>query len=201
MPILTGVIASGISGNLTPPWSPEGAYDALALVSVSSNVSSISFNGIPSGYKSLEIRGVMQVERTTYGVAESRIQFNGDTGVNYSSHLLQGYNGGERAASQTSDPWIDFGFGAVAATNTGNQSTPNWGSFVMTIPDYSNTSKFKSLKVLAGNDMNGSGYSGVAGRIAHVSGHWRNFAPIQSFTISSDFPMRPGTQFAIYGVK
>jgi hypothetical protein len=50
-PILTGVIASGISGHLTPPWSPEGAHDALATVTLSASAASITFAGIPSGYK------------------------------------------------------------------------------------------------------------------------------------------------------
>jgi hypothetical protein len=88
-PILTGVIASGISGHLTPPWSPEGAYDALATVTLSTATASIEFAGIPSGYKHLQIRFIARSDYAGYADG-IKFQFNGDTGSNYSDHSLYG---------------------------------------------------------------------------------------------------------------
>ena len=90
-PILTGIIASGISGHLTPPWSPEGAYDALATVTVgSTSLSSIVFSGIPTGYKHLQVRYIVKSARTGNPLDELNLRFNGDTGTNYAQHALAG---------------------------------------------------------------------------------------------------------------
>ena len=35
-PIIKGIVASGISGHLIPPYSPTGSYDALAVYTVPS---------------------------------------------------------------------------------------------------------------------------------------------------------------------
>ena len=86
MPIL-GIMASQISGHL---WAPEGAYDALSTVTLSTTTASIEFAGIPTGYKHLQVRGFAQCNRATYGTDDIKLRFNGDSGSNYSYHALRG---------------------------------------------------------------------------------------------------------------
>ena len=60
MPIL-GIIASSFRSAA----GPVGAYDALATVTVGSGgVSSITFAGIPTGYKHLQIRQIAKSTNT-----------------------------------------------------------------------------------------------------------------------------------------
>jgi len=183
-PILTGIIASGISGNLTPPWSPEGGYDALATVTLSATASSITFAGIPTGYKHLQIRSISYASNGSY----LRMQFNGDTGSNYSWHLLGGNGSSAYTDVGTSDT-------SMAGPSQANSANIFCGT-ITDVLDYANTNKYKTVRFLGGKDQNGSG------GISLNSGSWRNTAGVNSITFFSsgvDFPAY--TQFALYGVK
>ena len=73
MPIL-GVIASGISGHLTPPW-PDNSYYQIGTTTVGAGgSSSITFSSIPATYTHLQIRGIAS---NTANVNEGyRFRFN-----------------------------------------------------------------------------------------------------------------------------
>jgi hypothetical protein len=174
-PILTGVIASGISGNLTPPWSPEGAYDSLATVTVpSGGLASVTFAGIPTGYKHLQLRMSNTVGAT--------IRFNGDTTTsNYRYHVLVG-----------------TGTNAIAATTANNAYSPAGGTTgttveILDILDYANTSKNKTLRSLGG-------FGDVSTGEAYITSNlWMSTAAINSITMTASFPQN--SQFSLYGVK
>jgi hypothetical protein len=197
-PILTGIIASGISGHLTPPWSPEGAYDSLATITVGSTaVSSITFSGIPTGYKHLQIRTFSRNNANSGGGAEEnmRMRFNGDSGENYSSHAIIG-NGSSASAwafDASNDNDILLSYGTIPMSN----ATANvFGAQIIDILDYTNSNKFKTIKSIGGVDKNGSGYSNFS------SGNWRSLNSINSILL---FPQAgafvQNSQFALYGVK
>lgn len=199
MPIL-GIWASQISGHL---WAPEGAYDALATVTVpSGGVASISFAGIPSGYKHLQIRFIAQ-SNYSYPVDDAYIRFNADSSAVYSSHALMGDGGTAYAGSTTSQTSSQIAYGTVGTTS-GNGSTASWGAFVLDVLDYSNVSKYKTIRTLSGNDCNGTGLAGLGGRIGLTSGLWQSTSAINSLEIicaggSRNFQQY--SQFALYGVK
>jgi hypothetical protein len=193
-PIIPGVIASGISGHLTPPWSPEGAYDALATVSLSTATASVTFAGIPSGYKHLQIRGL---HRATVGAGDGTtyIQFNGDTGSNYSRHRLYGYGGG-------GSPGTDTESGATAASIGHSMgATPSLQSFTATIVDvldYSSTVKNKTIRAITGTDLNGD----ASGALFYNNGAWYNTSAVNSITITTNqTAFATYSSFALYGVK
>lgn len=186
-PILTGVIASGISGNLTPPWSPEGGYDALATAIVpAGGASTITFSGIPQTYKHLQIRYVAQGSSPDIAV-----QYNGDTGLNYSRHYFYGTGSSALAGGnpRSSNNWVEYGY---IPTATGNI----FGVGVTDLLDYRNPNKFKVNKTICGYDNNSAGY------IIMYSGAWYSTDPITSMTIS-DFSgtFVENSQFSLYGVK
>jgi hypothetical protein len=183
-----GIYASQISGHL---WAPNGAMDALATVTVGSTaLATITFAGIPQGYRNLEIRAISRCTQAAGG-SDMWIRFNGDTGSNYSYHLLQGNGSSAVAASGSSQTYIR------------NQSTVD-GSYsnifqasIFTITDYASTSKNKTLRGLTGFDANGDGH------IRELSGAWYN----SSSAITSIDIIANGTtfsqysQFALFGVK
>ena len=186
-PILTGVIASGISGNLTPPWSPEGAYDSLATITVGSTaVSNIEFAGIPTGYKHLQVRATMMcsaVNNMYMQVGNGSV----DTGANYSWHQLYG----DGSSANTNG-----GSGQTLGIIGYNYNTTYPNTSIIDIVDYADTSKFKTWKSLAGTETNGGGF------ITFWGGNWRSTSAISTIRITAgtgNFTQH--ASFALYGVK
>jgi hypothetical protein len=179
-------MASQISGHL---WAPAGAYDALATVTVpSGGASSITFAGIPSGYKHLQIR-IIGLGNTA---ASGLMRFNGDTGSNYSWHALYGDGSTAAATAETSSGYvIGNGFGSGPSSSTIPFVT------ITDILDYASTSKNKTVRSLDATDKNGSGY------MVLLSGNWRNSASaISTITIAPNSGnYTQYSQFALYGVK
>jgi hypothetical protein len=183
MPIL-GIMASQISGHL---WAPDGAYDALATVTLTATTASITFAGIPNTYKHLQIRFIAR------GASGGGIltTLNSDTGANYSYHSLTGDGATASANSGVSASNMLF------VRNGGIQTAAStFSAGVIDLLDYSNTNTNKTLRTLNGGDANGSG------NIQLESGSWRNTAAINSATLThngSGFAQY--SQFSLYGVK
>lgn len=200
-PILTGVIASGISGHLTPPWSPEGGYDALATVTLSTSASSITFSGIPQGYKHLQIRLLNRfIASGDYGYGG--VRFNGDTGTTYDYHHLYGVGGGQALAyAAINQNWMR----AASVIPGDAMLTNNFGVAIYDILDYSSSSKLKTVRSFNGFDNNGTGGTDtIKGFIDFGSGLWRNTAPITSITLGDSggtYDLAQYSTAALYGVK
>ena len=172
------VVAAGYAG-------PFGAYDALASVTVGATaVSSISFDGVPSGYKHLQIRGSLLGSSTNDDVTA---QFNGLTS-GYSLHELRGNGATVVSTSGTNTSFVYVGTNALTTT------FPT--VFVMDILDYANTSKSKISRVLQGKDSNGGGTFSVFSGLHHGT-----TAAITSIKISCGGTFTQYSSFALYGVK
>jgi len=186
MPIL-GIIASQISGKL---WQPDGAYDALATVTVgATSVASITFAGIPNTYKHLQVRGSVRGDYAGWGSAAMKFNSSNASYVEY--HSLYGDGSSAAAnASTASTAGIQFIY-----TNGTNASI--YTGFIADILDYTSTSKNKTVRSLSGNDLNGSGF------IRMFSGLWYA-TPEAINTIAITFPGQNITQysqFSLYGVR
>jgi hypothetical protein len=177
--------ASSASSSATPSaWAPEGAYDSLGTVTLSTATPSVTFSGIPSGYKHLQIRGTL----LTSGATNPSFNFNGDTGSNYAWHHLWGT--GVSAAS-------NYGSGQTFMYFNYNPSTSYPSSFVIDILDYASTTKYKTSRTLAGSDTNGG-----TSEIAIWSGLWQNTNAITSITLNgAGVNFTQYSSFALYGVK
>jgi hypothetical protein len=185
MPIL-GIMASQISGKL---WAPEGAYDALATVTLSASTASITFAGIPTGYKHLQIRAIGK--STTTNDQDLYWRYNGDTSAAYSIHYLLGNGAGVFSAGSGSNTFVRTNNFLPRSTYTSI-----YGATVIDILDYASSSKNKTSRHLTGDDNNG------AGAMILDSGCWYNTAPITSILLypgSGNFDTY--SSFALYGVK
>jgi len=176
-----GIMASQISGHLYD--GPFGAYDSLAAVTLSSTATSITFAGIPTGYKHLQLRTTI-LNNATGGI---NIQYNSDTGSNYTYHQLYGIG----SSSALSNAGTSQTSGYIAYNNAAG-SYPTVA--VVDILDYQNTNKYKTHRSLAGTDVNGSG-----GALTFFSGLWLNTAAISSITLLGTF--QTYSSIALYGVK
>jgi len=186
-PIL-GIFASQISGRLTP----LNGFVSIATTTVGAGgSSSITFTGIPQVYKHLQLRMIGRSSRNQnsgYAV----INFNSDTGANYSQHSVQGDGASAAAAGSgsVSYPTLLLFPGALRSANI-------FGVGVLDVLDYTNTNKNKTLRVLDGYDSNG------AGLIELGSGAWYNTNAVTSITITefngNNFVQN--SQFALYGIQ
>jgi len=183
-----------LAGNTTwNPWSPDGAYDSLATVTVGTAVSSITFAGIPNTYKHLQIR---LSARVTGSTTDSNIvaYFNADTTAgNYPQHVLYGEGSAASSGYSPNDPNL-----AIGRTPGASSSANIFGLGVADILDYTNTNKNKTVRALSGQDQNGSGI------VLLNSGLWRSTVAISTITLSAQSGngnLAQYSQFALYGVK
>lgn len=187
MPIL-GTIASQVPANL-----PIGSYESIQTVNGTGSSGSITFTSIPQTYKHLQLRYISRTTQNAPGYAETdvRIQFNGDTGANYSHHKAIGTGSATITASGVASTNQIITWSAIAS---GASNVYTHG--VIDFLDYSSTSKYKTARALHGQDFNGGG------NILLVSGLWRNTAAISSIsmTLYSD-SFTTASSFALYGIK
>ena len=177
---------SSASNSVTPAFPVIGSYDALASTTLSSTASTVTFSGIPTGYKHLQIRYSL----TAAGAADTTIRFNGDAGSNYSSHLLRGNAsaGLAQAYSYTSQSsaFVQFNIGY------------NTSVAVIDILDYQNINKNKTIRSIAGWD-NGTSSNG---EMDLWSGAWYNTGAITSLVLTAaTTTFSVNSTFALYGVK
>lgn len=200
--ISTGVKRSKV-WDQSAVYSPT-AYDSIATVSISSDTNTITFSSIPQTYKHLQLRAITRsaYNSTSVGQSNYSIQFNSDSGANYSSHGL--YGNGTSALSYGSSsqnrilmdqPWSNpGGFGAGTILNP----------VIIDILDYQNTNKYKTMKMLSGFNANSTSTNQI---VAFRSGAWYSTSAITSITLDatagpySDGPFAANTQWALYGIK
>jgi len=195
MPI-PGIVASQITGHLS-----TNSYESIQTVTVGSGgQASISFTSIPSTYKHLQIRGFLQSDRNNYPIENALMTFNGDTGSNYSAHYIYaGVTAGtQQIITGSTTSATNIILNDVAGATAGGQ----FGASVIDILDYANTNKYKTIKYLAGNDINNLVLN-YSGQIAFGSGNWRNTNAITNISISvqSSTGFTQYSSFALYGIK
>ena len=168
------------------------SYFSIATTTLSSS-NTIEFTSIPQTYTHLQIRGIARGAVVGTGFHQAYMQFNSDTGANYSTHYLSG-----DGASASSSATASSDFITIAAIPGTNNTASVFGGFVLDILDYTNTNKYKTTRSLAGADANGSGYAWFS------SGNWRNTNAITSIRLYANTGSNVFAQyssFALYGVK
>ena len=163
------------------------SYESIATLNGDGSTASITFSSIPSTYKHLQIRA-----NFITNVAGNSVSWraNGDTASNYADHTLSG--SGTVASANYSVPATSAQFfGAQSGTST---TYPN--VVIFELIDYASTTKYKTARIFAGVDENGSG------EVALFSGLWMSTSAVNSLTIrmSSSF-FKTSSTFSLYGIK
>ena len=160
-------------------------YEPIATTTLGSAASSITFSSIPATYTDLRISFTCTAANAGEDIA---LQYNGDTGNNYSFTHLSG--SGSAASSGR-------------ATNFGNWRISHIGVYTDTVIPITMQvdifsyagSTFKTGLSAASGDKNGSGY------VARNVGLWRNTAAITSLTLSCVANFSIGSTATLYGIK
>jgi hypothetical protein len=185
---LLGILASSYLA------APATSYESIATVTVGSGgASNVEFTSIPATYKHLEIRFIGRTTRSDT-IDDLFVQVgNGsvDTGSNYASHRLYATGSSVGAGSSTNQTQWNWYNELTAAT----ASASVFGIGVISILDYADTNKYKTGRILGGNDNNGSGY------IEYHSGLWRSTSAITNIKFTANNNFVQYTHFALYGIK
>jgi len=196
---------SGVNANGTGPssaasnsvvvaslFAPSGAYDSIATASPSAGTSYIDFTSIPSTYTHLQIRGIARSNDASAGNNLGiYARFNSDSGSNYAFHFLTGNGstaGAAALASQTEMFWN-------AVNPRGGDTANVYSANVIDILDYANTNKYKTVRTLSGDDLNGSGV------VRLNSALWMSTAAVSSIRIFMEGNFAANSQLALYGIK
>jgi hypothetical protein len=171
-----------------------GSYDAIGTAVVGSGgQSTITFSSIPGTYKHLQLRAIARDTGTTYGTGlQIQLRMNSDTASNYAYHVIRG-QGASVVASATASAnsmYVSYYPGSASS------NTEKYGVSVIDILDYANTNKYKTVRCLSGDDLNGSG------TVAFTSGLWLSTNAITSILLlPNDVSFAQYSQFDLYGIK
>jgi hypothetical protein len=185
-----------LAGNTTwSPWEPDGAYDALATVTVpSGGLASIVFAGIPNTYKHLQIRYLSRSTRSGSSTDSMSIRFNGDTGSNYARHYLYGDGSSASAGASTTQTLSNIGTQSAASA-----SANIFGVGIVDIFDYTSSAKNKTIRCLSGVDLNGAGDIQLSSGLYFATPVAINAITFLAQSGSANFAQH--SQFSLYGVK
>lgn len=175
--------------------SISASGDARTLISevvTSGSQASVTFSGIAATYRDLEIRvrGRGDTAATTVTVL---LQFNSDTGTNYSAQHQRTVSTAtdfSQVTGQTSIPLQEI----PAASATANHS----GGVIVTVLDYRGTTFFKTAIAELGGSVGTGGFTQEA---AVHSGQWLSTAAINAIKVflSAD-KFADGSVVSLYGL-
>jgi hypothetical protein len=167
------------------------SYESIASYNGTGSSGVITFSSIPSTYKHLQIRAILRGS-SAHTANGTNMNYNSDTGANYTLHRLIGDGASASADGYTARSGAWFGLEVDA-----NASANIYGAAVVDILDYTNTNKYKTSRSMGAYDLNGSG------QINYASALWLNTAAITSITITAAFGgnWTTGSSFALYGIK
>jgi hypothetical protein len=180
---MLGIMASSISG------SKSSSYESIATFTPTTGTS-VSFTGIASTYKSLQLRVIGFA--ATASDSALQLTMNNDTAANYVRHRLKGNGTAASADGTTAQTYISLGDSTLGITTT------NPYVYIIDIIDYASTSKYKTVKIMSGSDRNGSGVINLN------SGLWQSTSAINRLdvgVVASGDNFATGTSIALYGIK
>jgi hypothetical protein len=156
-----------------------GTYSLINSTTLGSAQSSVTFSPIPGTFTDLVlvIAGV-----TTSGTEAVGVQFNSDTGSNYSRTVL--FGNGSTAASIRDSNSTNSALGVLDSATQGNT--------IYHFMDYANTTTFKTF-IARGNVASEQTRAAV--------GLWRSTSAITSITVLVSTSFASGTNFKLYGIE
>jgi hypothetical protein len=166
-----------------------GTYTLISSQTLGSAAASVTFSSIPNTYTDLVL--VMSATTTLDG-RDFRLQFNSDTGTNYSSTYMGAYT------SATSGRNTSLGY--IQIGNFIGTSSVYPAVTITNILDYANTTTFKT-SLTRQNQFQINVNSGYSETLAQVN-LWRSTSAITSVTASlSNSTYTSGSTFKLYGIE
>ena len=160
-------------------------YVALATQTLGTAAASVTFSSIPQGYTDLVLVITAQASVST----NLQMQFNGSSAAYYSNTGIRGY-------SSTADSFRQTNLSSMTLTTVEDIGNPNT-NIIINIPNYSNTTTFKTALVRANQATAG---------VEAIVGLWRGTTGSDTPAITSitllpgSGNLNVGTTFTIYGI-
>lgn len=174
--------------------APATAFESIATATGTGSSGTITFSSIPSTYQHLQIRGIVR-DTSTGTIASSMSIRTGttsvDTGTNYARHRLSGNGSTVTAQGFSSETSVTI----PSLVPNGSTTADIVGVFIIDIHDYAASSKYKTIRALAGQDRNG------VGEIHLASGLWMSTSSIGTISLFTSNNFTTTSTFALYGIK
>jgi hypothetical protein len=163
-----------------------GSYESIQTVNVGSGgTTTITFSSIPSTYSHLQVRVIARSTGTSLAGLYMSINSSVDPVI---GHYLVG-DGSTVTAAANGNKQYGWAIGSSQLANT-------FTAEVIDILDYANTNKNKTVRSLAGYELNGSG------GIALFSGLFNTTVAINALNIYLPTGnLAQYSSFALYGIK
>lgn len=179
--------------SFAPAYVLEGNYYSIATVTVpSGGASTVTFAGVPQGYKHLQIRAIGKMTSTGGSGDEPwPFRFNGDSSASYTSHMIYGIGSGSAYGYANANNTTTTFYGLpYSGSNIG------WGALIMDVLDYSSNTKTKTVRALSGFDSNGSGDILLGSSLYNKTDAITSISCTSAYGVFAEY-----SQFALYGVK
>jgi hypothetical protein len=186
--LLLGVVQAQAAGDVS-----FGSYDLLATEILTSSAASVTFSSLgdyAADYQHLQLRYTVRHADSTAGVPDLLVRLNGDTGSNYSWHMLFGNGSSVSSFAATSTSSMRIG-----ATPKNSETLGAFEAGVTDILDPFETTKYTTIRPLSGRAQ-------TTNFIGLFSGSWRNVNSLTSITLLPDSSnLITGSRFSLYGIK
>jgi len=159
-------------------------YTSIATTTLGSDTGIVTFASISGSYTDLIL--VCKTAKNGGGAGTLRLQFNSDTGSNYSYTRIFGDGTSAYSDRGTSET------GAGVAI-LGDVVISSAGTFIVQLQNYSNSSTYKTA-ISRGSDSAG-------GYVSAYASLWRSTSAINRIDIYSTTNLRSGSTFTLYGIK
>jgi hypothetical protein len=156
-------------------------YEKIATTTLGSAAASTTFSTISGSYTDLVLIASIKGSTNDEPVL---IEFNSDTGSNYSQTLIYGTGSAVGSQRQTSQTSMRIG--------SGNSNT-NFDTYIANVQNYSNSTTYKTV-------VSREASAGIV--VTATAGLWRSTSAITSILIKrSSGNIATGSTFTLYGIK
>jgi hypothetical protein len=194
MPIL-GVIASS---RLT---AAAGSYEFIAQAVPSGSTTTVTFSSIPQTYKHLELRYIGRNGRPRVADGFLNLKINNSFATYVQSMFYYGGISPNQPGEISFTPALE-GTGYYMGAAGGNANATAVGSGVISIMDYTNTTKLKTARCISGSTLN----STTVGWILHSTLTNNSTSAVTSLVIETvdsagGYNIGANSRFSLYGLK
>jgi len=165
-------------------------YELIAKSVLGSDAADVTLTSVPSTFDDVLLVASTRCVRAGNLVDGLRVEFNGDTGSNYSGRYLYG-DGSIAVSGVTATTYVYFGLipGSTSTSNTFSNAS-------LLIPNYAGSTN-KSVSVTSSHESNGStAYNWVS---AHLWSDTSAITSIRAFA-GSGGNLVSGSSFYLYGI-
>lgn len=170
-------------------------HHIASSVVTGSSTPSLDFNSIPQTFTHLQARASIRMQASQGVPYDLTITVNGATPTQFAFHRLSSDGNSASNASYINDVLFRVPLVVPNAFHTANI----FGSSIIDILDYTNTSKGKTLRAVGGQDVNG-GTQPNAGWISLTSSMWSGTSAITSLSFASFGNFAIGSRIDLYGI-